>query len=501
MRDSERTKLITLVATLAFATAIEAAPTTPPAPAAAATADATALEVEEATVRGELPTAFGAALGDLDAIRKRGVLRALVVPGRIGYFVQEGHQYGATYELLVALEKELNAKRKKGEAMVRVAIVPTSAGRLIDDLRAGRGDIAAHAMSVIPEGAKLMDYTASLGTSRGRYAVTNVTEPAIASLEALAGREVWLRRRSAAVIQVDALNRRLEKAGKAPLVIRRMPAEVTDEDLLEMVDAGLAPMTFVHEHLVTTYGQVLKNIALHPAAALAEDERLAWGVRKGSPQLKAALDRFWKTHRAGTTMGNVLINRYLKGAKGLHDPRAASERKKYEQLVDLFRKRADQYHMDYLLMIAQGFQESQLDQKVRSPVGAIGVMQLMPATGKEMKVGDVSQLEPNIHAGVKYMRWLIDEHFADPKIDPTNKVLLGFAAYNAGPGRIQQMRREAKRRKLDPNQWFGNVEVVTAQKVGREPVDYVANIYKYYLAYTLLAEEQARKERNKAAGR
>lgn len=463
------------------------------AAAASAPASPDPVEVEEAVVRGELPTAFGAAYGDLDAIRKRGVLRALVIPGRIGYFVQEGRQYGATYELLVALEKQLNTGRPKGERHLRVAIVPTSAGRLLDDLRAGRGDVVAHAMSVIPEGARLLDYTASLGSSRGRIAVTAAGRPTLASPEALAGQEVWLRRRSAALVQVDALNERLKARGLEPLVIHRVPPEVSDEDLLEMVDAGIAPTTFVHEHLAATYGQVLKRIQPHPATALVEAEELAWGVRKGSPKLKAALDKFWAKHRAGTKMGNILVNRYLKGAKGLHDPRAAAERQKYERMVELFRRRADQYHMDHLLMIAQGFQESQLDQRVRSPVGAIGVMQLMPATGKQMQVGDITKLEPNIHAGVKYMRWLIDEHFADPAIDKTDKVLLGFAAYNAGPGRIQQMRREAKRRKLDPNKWFGNVEVVTAQKVGREPVDYVANIYKYYLAYTLLAEEAARK--------
>jgi membrane-bound lytic murein transglycosylase MltF len=241
---------------------------------------------------------------------------------------------------------------------------------------------------------------------------------------------------------------------------------------------------------------VLTHLTAHPAAALVEDEALAWGLRKDSPQLKAALDRFWKGHRQGTALGNILIERYITGAKGLHDPRSAADRRRYEQMVALFREHSARYDMDHLLMVAQGYQESQLEQSRRSPVGAIGVMQLMPATGEQMAVGDVSKLEPNIHAGVKYMRWIIDEHFDDPAIDKTNKVLLGFAAYNAGPSRIQQMRREAKRRGLDPNRWFANVEVVTAQKVGREPVEYVANIYKYYLAYTLLAEEEARRARS-----
>jgi len=140
-------------------------------------------------------------------------------------------------------------------------------------------------------------------------------------------------------------------------------------------------------------------------------------------------------------------------------------------------------------MIAQGFQESQLQQNRKSPVGAIGVMQVMPATGKSLKVGDIHQLEPNIHAGVKYIRFMIDQYFADEPMTELNRTLFAFAAYNAGPSRVQRLRAEAARRGLDPNVWLNNVEVVAAEKIGAETVTYVSNIYKYYVAYTLTLQQ------------
>ena len=132
-------------------------------------------------------------------------------------------------------------------------------------------------------------------------------------------------------------------------------------------------------------------------------------------------------------------------------------------------------------------------------MGAIGIMQVMPATGQELKVGDITKTEANIHAGVKYMRVTEDTFFKDEPMDNLNKALFTFASYNAGPGRIRQLRREAEKRGLDPNVWFGNVEQIVSERIGRETVTYVANIYKYYIAYRLLSEEAERRTAAKAA--
>ncbi len=157
--------------------------------------------------------------------------------------------------------------------------------------------------------------------------------------------------------------------------------------------------------------------------------------------------------------------------------------------MTLFRKYGEQYRINWLLMAAQGYQESQLDQTRRSGVGAIGVMQLMPATGRQMQVGDISQLDANIHAGVKYVRFMVDTYYKDDQMDPINKMLFAFASYNAGPERIRGLRKEASALKLDPNVWFDNVERVAANHIGRETVQYVSNIYKYYIAYSLVEDE------------
>jgi membrane-bound lytic murein transglycosylase MltF len=195
----------------------------------------------------------------------------------------------------------------------------------------------------------------------------------------------------------------------------------------------------------------------------------------------------------------VLERRYLDDVKFAKNAIAPSEQRKLQVVEGIFKKYGEQYHVDYLLMAAQGYQESTLDQSVKSPVGAIGVMQIMPPTGRELNVGNIAEIDANIHAGVKYMRFMIDRYYADEPMDDLNKVLMTFASYNAGPGRVRQLRKEAQAKGLDPNVWFGNVERVASERIGRETVTYVSNIFKYYLTYRLVAEQQARRDAARAA--
>jgi membrane-bound lytic murein transglycosylase MltF len=163
--------------------------------------------------------------------------------------------------------------------------------------------------------------------------------------------------------------------------------------------------------------------------------------------------------------------------------------KRFQELIALFHKYGEKYNFDPLMLAAQGYQESQLNQKAKSPVGAIGVMQIMPDTGAQLKVGDIQITESNIHAGAKYMDQLMTKYFQDATFAEDNRVLFAFASYNAGPGNISRMRKIATERGLDPNKWFNNVELVTAEKIGIETTTYVRNIYKYYVAYKLTLEQ------------
>jgi membrane-bound lytic murein transglycosylase MltF len=266
-----------------------------------------------------------------------------------------------------------------------------------------------------------------------------------------------------------------------------------------MVNAGLIPATVVDDYLATFWKQVFPNLVLHDRARLRVGAQLGLAVRKGSPQLKAELNEFIAKYGLDTAMGRTINKRFLQNTKFVAGATSEAERKKFLAMTDLFRKYGAQYGVDYLLMAAQGYQESRLDQEAKSPVGAIGVMQVMPATGADLAVGDIHQIEPNIHAGIKYMRFMQDEFFEGEPIDPLNKGLLTFASYNAGPGRIRQLRREAAKRGLNPNVWFGNVEQIASERIGRETVTYVSNIYKYYIAYRLVMQQRERQQKGKEA--
>jgi membrane-bound lytic murein transglycosylase MltF len=364
---------------------------------------------------------------------------------------------------------------------------------LLPALAAGKGDIAASSLGVTEERQKLVDFSTPMVSDAKVFIVSGPASPAISSVDDLAGKEVFVRKSSVHYEILTALNRRFATENKPAVVIKEAPEELEDEDLLEMVNAGLMPLTVTIDYLAHFWKQVFPNIKVHERAALLTGGNIAWAIRKGSPQLKAAVDDFGARHAKGTAIGNQILARYLKNAKYVKDASSEAERQKFLALTQYFQKYGDQYDVDWLLMGAQGYQESQLNQALKSPVGAIGVMQVMPKTGKELGVGDITAVEPNIHAGVKYMRWMIDQYYGKEPMTKLDKALFAFASYNAGAGRIAQLRKEAAKRGLDPNVWFHNVEYVAAEKIGPETVTYVSNIYKYYIAYNLLMEARSEK--------
>jgi len=278
--------------------------------------------------------------------------------------------------------------------------------------------------------------------------------------------------------------------------VRLASENLETEDILEMINAGLVKITIADSHIAEFWKKVLPRITLYPEAAIQTGGTTGFMIRKKNPLLKEELNAFLARYPKGSAARNLLLQKYLKSTKFVKEATSKEEISKFERTVEFFRKYGDTYNMDYLLVMAQGYQELRLDQKARSPAGAIGVMQVMPATGKDLNVRDITRLEPNIHAGVKYIRFVLDQFFENESMDRLNKILFAFAAYNAGPGRISQLRRLASERGLNPDVWFNNVEVIAAEKIGRETVTYVSNIHKDYIAYRLITEEQ--EERKKA---
>ena len=433
---------------------------------------------------------------DLDDMIQRRYIRVLVTYSKTHYFVDRATQRGLTYEFGRMFEEDLNKKLKKKHIRIHLLFVPVARDDLIPALLEGRGDLAAANLPIAPERLKQVDFTNPTGTNVSEIVVTGPGAEPISSLQDLSGKEVYVRKSSSYYESIQKLNADLKKERKKPLKVRLAPEELETEDILEMVNAGLVKITIADSHIAEFWKQILTKIVLHVDVAVRTGGEIGMMVRKNNPQLKAELNEFFARHPEGSSVRNQLLKKYLKSTKFAKSATSKEEIAKFDVMVAFFRKFGDKYELDYLLMIAQGYQESKLDHSARNPSGAIGVMQVLPSTGKDMNVGDITKLEPNIHAGVKYLRFMMDQFYANEPMDSLNKGLFTFASYNAGPGRVSQLRKEAAKRGLDPNKWFNHVEVIAAEKVGRETVQYVSNVYKYYLAYKMVEEQ--REEREKA---
>lgn len=425
--------------------------------------------------------------GDYDGMVERHVIRALVPYSKTFYFIDGGDQRGLTYEALVGFDQYVNKQLGKKTMTVRLVVIPTTRDRLLPGLKEGVGDIAAGNLTITPDRQKLVDFSDPGYTNVDEILVTGPKAPPVKTIEDLAGKEIHVRASSSYYESLKLLNKRFKKERKKQVKLVLADENLEDEDLLEMMNAGLIPMIVIDSHKGQFWKQIFKDITLHPDIKVRTGGQIAWAIRKNSPELKKVINGFMKTYRKGTLMGNILFKRYLKSTKWVKNSLNDEDMKRFRETVNLFQKYSTQYKFDWLMIAALAYQESRIDQSKRSPVGAIGVMQVLPSTAKDRNVNipEIEQIEENIHAGVKYLRFLRDRYFEKEPMDNINKMLFSFASYNAGPARVSSLRKEARKKGFDPNIWFRNVEVIAAKRIGRETVNYVGNIYKYYIAYGL----------------
>jgi membrane-bound lytic murein transglycosylase MltF len=460
------------------------------APAPAAPSPAPATPLYESAIPSELrPLVDKAYTGDLDGMVHHRMIRIGAPYSRTFYFIDKGVQRGLAYEYANLFEDWINKQLGAEKLKVQVVLIPMPRDMMLRQLRAGKVDLVVAQLTVTPERLRLVDFTNPTRTNINEVLVTGPGAPSVRSLDDLGDAKVYVRRSSSYFASLQALNAQRKARGQRPIGVDTAPESLEDDDLLEMVNAGLAPATVVDDYMAELWKKVFPNIVVHNDLPLRAGGNLAVAIRKNSPELAARLNQFIAQYGLNTAIGATINKRYLVSTDFVKDAASTADRQKFLTMVSLFRKYGGEYSFDYLLMAAQAYQESRLDQEAKSHVGAIGIMQLMPKTGAEQDVGDIHQLEPNIHAGVKYMRFMRNQYFEKEPMDDLDKGLFTFAAYNAGAGRIRQLRQEAAQRGLNPNVWFGNVERVASERIGRETVTYVSNIYKYYLAYTLVVEQ------------
>ena len=445
-----------------------------------------------------LPLHFEHHTGDLDEMVKRRNIRALVILNPIGFFYDKGQPRGAIYESLEEFQRLANKKLNTGPVQLKVTYLPVAASQVETALSEGMGDFVANAIAVTPEREKRFAFSAPIQTNVTRIVVSGPGFGSFSNLDELAGKEIYVNPLTIAYQELLKLNDSLQKTGKTPIHVREADKNLTDDDLVQMVNADLIPATITTQDRAELWSKVFDNLRAHPDVPLVTEGQTALVMRKNNPQLKQLLDEFLASHGVGTSFGNTILRRYLKNTKWVKNSTSGKEMEKFRATIALFQKYAGQYDFDYLMLAAQGYQESMLNQNLRSPRGAVGIMQVMPryAAASPINIANVGVADANIHAGVKMLRNIADTYFNDPKLNPVDRTMFVFASYNAGPARVARLRKQAAENGLNPNVWFENVELIAAQDIGQETVTYVRNIYKYYVAYKLATEREA--ERKKA---
>jgi membrane-bound lytic murein transglycosylase MltF len=443
------------------------------------------------------PPAFGRRTGDLDEMVKARNIRALVIMNPISFFYDKGQPRGVMYEALEEFQKFTNEKLKTGKLQVKVTFLPMRVDQIEAALSQGVGDIIAHGIVITPDREKRVAFSTPMQKDVTQIIVTNKDAGTVSSLADLGGKEVYANPLTTYYENLQKANEALQKEGKTPIVIKAADKNLLDDDLVQMVNAGLIPATVTTKTRATLWAQVLDHIQPQPDLVIASGQQVAWVMRKDNPQFKQLVDEFVSSHAVGSSFGSTLLRRYLQNTKWVKNSTSAEEMKKFQTNLELFQKYSGEYSFDYLMIAAQGYQESLLDQSKKNPSGAVGIMQVIPkyAAASPINISNVGTAEGNIHAGVKMLRNIDDTYFNDPKIDSLNKTLFVFASYNAGPNRIARLRKQAAAQGLDPNVWFNNVELVAAKDIGQETVTYVANIYKYYIAYKLAVEQRNQKQK------
>lgn len=425
--------------------------------------------------------------GDFDGMIERRMIRVVTPYGGYMYYFEDGQPRGATWELANHLERELNEDLGRRNVRVFVVVIPLSRDKLIPALLAGNADIIAGDLTRTELRSEQLAFTRPLLRDINEVVVARNDVEGIESVDDLAGKAIHVRKASSYYEHLERLSADMQARGLEMPNIELLDELLESEDVLDLLNSGLIDMTVMDDYKAEFWSEVFPDIVVRNDLVVNEGGSISWVTRQDSPELLANLNGFLREYGRGTLVGNDTYNRYLSDAAELRCSRATLDDERLQELSTVFERYGEQYDFDWLKIAAQAFQESKFDQSSVSGAGAVGIMQIKPTTARDPNVGidDISGVDDNVHAGTKYMRFIADRYFGDNDIDALNRWLLSLAAYNAGPARVINLRREARENGYDPDVWFDNVEIIAARRIGRETVTYVSNIFKYYSGYSM----------------
>jgi len=423
--------------------------------------------------------------GDLAGVKKHRVLRVLTRNNAVSYFLLRAEAAGFDHDLVKRFADGLDVRLQM--------VVPPSHADLVPWLLQGKGDVIAASYTVTPDRAKHVAFSVPYLEIQ-ELLVQRASEPLLKSVDDLRGRRIRVRPGSSYLATLERL-----RAKGAHLTIELARPDEETEQLIAGVATGEVDLTVADSHIYqaerVSRTDVVDAFPLEPG----EKKQLAFAVRPGDRELKAALDRFVRQAYKGLEY-NMAWRRYFEDGRIASEVRAqdAGTLQGLSSWDPVFRKYADRYGFDWRLLAAQAYQESRFDPQARSLAGAVGLFQVLPRTAKEMGFVRLEDPEEGAHAGIKHLARMADR--LETTLPVQQRMRFALAAYNCGWGHLADARQLARAKALDPDKWFKNVEraMLLLQRPehsgrarhgyvrGTEPVRYVSEIQTRYENYLKL---------------
>jgi membrane-bound lytic murein transglycosylase F len=223
------------------------------------------------------------------------------------------------------------------------------------------------------------------------------------------------------------------------------------EQLIGLVENGDIDYTICDEN--TGEVNTFFNPDIDILTPVSFSQNLAWAVNKDNPELLSVINKWIRDYKNSESF-HLTYNKYFKYDKTTFPAQKEFHSKhggKISIFDDIIKEESIKIGWDWRLLAALIYQESKFIPKALAPDGAYGLMQLMPETARKMGVSKKSTPKQNITAGVRYLKKLGKE-FQGVK-DKDQRVRFVLAAYNAGPGHVQDAQRLAEKYGKNPALW------------------------------------------------
>ncbi|MCE0460186.1 MltF family protein [Pseudomonas uvaldensis] len=450
----------------------------------------------EARLPGPVQTVAPGTVRDLAQIRSSRVLKVLVNQSRNSSGEVQGQSVGVEYHRLRAFEQYLNGHARDGQE-ITLKIIPTAKDQLLGALHRGEGDMVAPGELLEPQAGQAVSASDPIRSDVPLLLVGIKGEKRYTRVEQLSGKSLALPNGSAAGDAVNQINQKLGLLKLPPVKIEWVDPSLAVEDVLEMVQGGIFHLTIVEQPIAERWGKILPKLRFDRQVLIGEPRSEHWFVRRDAAMLRASINGFLTTYKVPSNQDAAFLRIYRRLYQ-VHNPLARADRQRLEKLRPVLQKHAEAQNMDWLNLAALAFKESALQPNARSGSGPTGLMQITPSAAQRVGVGNIQNLDANVQASAKYLAMIRRKFFSSPKLNERERMAFVLAAYNMGPERVQGMRAEARRRGLNPNQWFFQVERIAMEQVGMGAVSYVNSVNKYYLAFDRERESLEPKEQKVA---